>query len=417
MNPRMKKASSGPVTISYLQEHRVSLRWQEVVAIGLEVAEVFQRSGKRSLPREQNIELTPGGAFKLLRGRTHAGSPVSSLAAMLSSMLPKDRPTQLRLVLSTAGPDTASSKSMNEFIEALQYFERPGRRATLTEIYQRALEAPVLNEGESDETDEQKPRGQALRRRPKWLVPVAATLAVAVVATASVTLLETRSPGKITGPAGALRTAVTDAWNQAVKATAGMREAAAEDLSSVVDRVREVTEEMKDSANERLDEEETESSVKDAEDAGPSTSRRRPTGQAPLAELPAEPTTVVVDAEEAPVALDPEPASDDAVVAGEGELLMAAVFDSSHVNVTPPVTERVQLSVVGEKQPWNETGGIVEAIVSEAGEVERVRLVSEPRSIHQSMLLSAIKTWRFRPARREGTAVRYRHLISVAVHR
>ncbi len=88
-----ERTSTGPVNMTYLQERRGLLRWQEVVALGLEIAEVFEQSGKRALPREQNLELTEGGTVKLLRGRTHSGSAVSALARTLSSMLPKDRPS------------------------------------------------------------------------------------------------------------------------------------------------------------------------------------------------------------------------------------------------------------------------------------------------------------------------------------
>ena len=50
----------------------------------------------------------------------------------------------------------------------------------------------------------------------------------------------------------------------------------------------------------------------------------------------------------------------------------------------------------------------VELVVSSSGEVESVKLVTEQAGVGPSMMLSAIKAWRFRPATRDGEPVRYR---------
>ncbi|MEE8131174.1 MAG: energy transducer TonB, partial [Vicinamibacterales bacterium] len=96
-------------------------------------------------------------------------------------------------------------------------------------------------------------------------------------------------------------------------------------------------------------------------------------------------------------------------------LIPAAVFDSRDVNVTPPVTLRLNLPSLGEDDLAQ--AGVVETIVSASGEVEKVRLVSPPQSVHEAMILSAIKTWRFRPAMKDGQPVRYRHLIPISLPR
>ena len=68
---------------------------------------------------------------------------------------------------------------------------------------------------------------------------------------------------------------------------------------------------------------------------------------------------------------------------------------------------------LAEARPGDGRVGVVEAIVSAAGEVEKVKLLSPHRSYHQAMILSAVKTWRFEPAVMDGDAVRYRYLIPV----
>ncbi len=94
----------------------------------------------------------------------------------------------------------------------------------------------------------------------------------------------------------------------------------------------------------------------------------------------------------------------------------SALFYSTDVNVTPPVTLRLRVPTLADPAS-SETVGVVEAIVSATGDVEKVKLLSPPESIHQSMILSAIKTWRFRPATKDGQPVRYRQLIPVAMPR
>ena len=417
-----ERTSTGPVNMTYLQERRGLLRWQEVVALGLEIAEVFEQSGKRALPREQNLELTEGGTVRLLRGRTHSGSAVTALARTLSSMLPKDRPTQLRLVLSTAGPDSASSKSMSEFVEALKYFERPGRRAVLAEVHQRALETPVPDD--TQETVEAATDVPRTRKRPRWLVPAAAVLVLASVGLGSVSMFEQVAPGKVTDRLSALRAAATGAWSRVMEETEWMREAAAEDLSNVVDKVKAVTSEVKDAANERLGDDGDTPSDTDPAGEGPRVSKRDVARSQPQVMARADRPVPAANKNAAPDVIQTEPAVDVVVFGGEGgegaengnaHLMASVLFDSSDINVTPPVTLRLQIPTVDARATWRQSPGIVEAIISESGDVEKVRLVSPPESIHQSMILSAIKTWRFRPARKDGTTVRYRQLIPVAI--
>ena len=50
----------------------------------------------------------------------------------------------------------------------------------------------------------------------------------------------------------------------------------------------------------------------------------------------------------------------------------------------------------------------VEILVSAAGEVETVKLLSPGVGPGSAMMLSAVKTWIFQPATRAGQPVRYR---------
>ena len=57
---------------------------------------------------------------------------------------------------------------------------------------------------------------------------------------------------------------------------------------------------------------------------------------------------------------------------------------------------------------------LIELVISPLGTVESVKLIGDPRNVHDSMLLSAAKAWVFRPAVKDGVPVRYRKTVSVA---
>ena len=149
------------------------------------------------MSRYESLALTIGGAVEFLRGRTQSGHAVSALARMFNSFLPSDRPTQLRLLMSTAGPDSLAYKSVAEFVEALKYFEGPGRRNVLFGIHERALTASVRAKNykprRSDSTPNKK--GQARLRRP-LLVPAFVLVLLAEVAGGASRMKRTQ-PGSI----------------------------------------------------------------------------------------------------------------------------------------------------------------------------------------------------------------------------
>ena len=404
-------SSDGPVTVASLLECRVALSWQEGVAIVLEVAEVFERSGKRSVPRYESLTLTPSGAVEFLRGRTQSGHAVSALARTLNSLLPSDRPTQLRLLVSTAGPDASSYKSVGEFVEALKYFERPGRRNVLSGIHERALTAPVRagNDDLRPSDSTAKKKGQTRRRSP-FLVPAVVVVLLAAVA-GGASLMKQTQPGSAFEQTEPLQSLASDVWRTALAATVEFRKSASHDLSIVLEKMRAATENM---VSERVGVTE----AGDASDAESSSSGARLA--APSPDL--DPGAGAVDVGPAvfnrgKYSLGPDAVVITRVATVADPLVSAELFDSRNVDVTPPATVRLQLPTVADNAAWNEEAGVVEAIVSARGDVERVKLLSPPESVHQAMILSAIKTWRFRPAELHGLPVRYRQLIQVAIPR
>ena len=58
---------------------------------------------------------------------------------------------------------------------------------------------------------------------------------------------------------------------------------------------------------------------------------------------------------------------------------------------------------------------VLEMVIGTNGLVERVKLRSAPRNVHEFMFLSAAKAWQFEPARLRGIPVRYLHTIGLTL--
>ena len=421
-----KKNSNGSVTVAYLLERQVALSWQEAVAIGLEAAEMTERSGRGAVPAYQNIELKSGGTLGFMRGRVEAGDPVSSLAMTLNALLPNDRPTQLRLLLSTAGPGSGTYKSIGEFVEALKYFERPGRRAQIAAVHARAVETPIAVAGAADRGASRITKKKPMSAGRRWAVAAVTVLAVGA---GTLAMAEKSEPGLVTGRVASMQTMAAEWWTSALEATSTVRAAAAEDFSTVAEHLDVVRTDL----TEDLDLFGTDTEAEADEGAGgvdgsasagdgvtenarsdaPPAGDTSPIAKPESADFEAVDDVVTPDENvaepSAPAATVVEPA----VRVADRPLMAATLFDESDVNVTPPTTVRVQLPERAAAGSGDDRVGVVEAIVSATGEVERVKLLSPHRSYHQAMILSAVKTWRFQPAVMDGDAVRYRYLIPV----
>jgi hypothetical protein len=92
------------------------------------------------------------------------------------------------------------------------------------------------------------------------------------------------------------------------------------------------------------------------------------------------------------------------------------IYSNADPGVTLPVSVYPRFS---PDPPGIDVTGrmILELTISDVGLVERVRTVTIPRNIHEFMLLSAAKAWRFEPARVAGHAVRFRHLMAIPAMR
>jgi hypothetical protein len=89
------------------------------------------------------------------------------------------------------------------------------------------------------------------------------------------------------------------------------------------------------------------------------------------------------------------------------------VFTRQDADVEPPVLRYPQLTPPAPVSPSREAAvNRVEVIVMPDGTVERIRFVDGPIRMADVLLVQAVKTWTFTPARKDGEPVRYQTVIS-----
>jgi hypothetical protein len=104
----------------------------------------------------------------------------------------------------------------------------------------------------------------------------------------------------------------------------------------------------------------------------------------------------------------------DAVAMDGGTLPDSTIYSSASRGVAPPVAVRPQLpqQLTGDRKL--EDLGRIELIVLENGTVESVKLLGDRPAVYDAMMLSAAKAWEFRPALKDGRAVKYRKVVWMA---
>jgi TonB family protein len=91
------------------------------------------------------------------------------------------------------------------------------------------------------------------------------------------------------------------------------------------------------------------------------------------------------------------------------------IYTTTDAAVIPPVLVRPVLPKYPPPSLAEDQIGSIEVLVDEQGDVDQVRLISPANRFHERMLMSAAKTWKFRPAFKDGHPVRYRTRIRVTL--
>ena len=370
------------VPLSDVLSRQVALAWTEAVAVIAELCAVVVRDGgpDASIPDPLHILLTPDGAVTIRSdgpGASQGTTPGRLLHALLA---PTEPPAPLRLFVSVA-ISSDRYDSVATFGEALGYYEAPGRGQLIQAAYRRAVAAPLAP---ADATPPPVPESTTTTSSdkvarsgvPTWAVAAgAAALVSASVAALWFSGLIPSSSGNAAPPGGDTAVAVAPAKEKA----ATTRGAAGRNSSSDT--------RQRSSASD---------SPRSSEANGAPLVRLTDKANFLLPNTGASPDDAGTPATASPAGAEPS-----------GE----AVYSSASSGVEPPVPIS-PLPATG-LNPTVESTGTIELLVNEEGNVANVRLVSSPSRMQPMMLLSAAKTWKFRPAVRDGRPVKYRLRVNV----
>jgi hypothetical protein len=395
---------------------RLSLTWYEGVSIVRDVADrmteiVATSVTSVTVPELREVLLSEDGRISVV-GATRTDEPVRRLGQLLQALLAEsESPVQLRLVISQATSPTPTYRSIRELSDALAYFERPRRGTVLQALYARAMTAPAGQELDRSRTlDSLAPlpatHPQTVERTklrsvaPQVKTSLRFTAFVAVVVLAGAAgLYSARMWGARMWGVGLGRGARSDVSKIAERASDRVGSAVLAGVSAVTDRL----------GLGRL--------VR-ADAAAAPRSPASPAAKRHVAAPPLEPASLVdrvptdgvtAVADSTPTDGVPKSPTDEPATSPD-QTLYAAGADG----VSPPVGVGPQL--LRELPSTINTDDVrrIELVVATDGTVESVKLLGPERNVHDAMLLSVVKAWRFHPALRNGVPVRFRKTFSVA---
>lgn len=392
--------------LSDLLGRGIVIEWYEAVALVREVSDrVVDTSGGLDVPELHQIELTDEGRISL-SGATRTDEPVRRLGQLLQAALADaDPPVQLRLVVSQATSPAPVFGSVRLYSEALAYFERPDRAGVLRGLYARAAAVPAP-ERELDATLDMIAPLQhaepvtATRPTTQFRTPWRALALMAAIILLAVGAAAYWKYGA-TGPR-------PDVSVMAVKATDAVGTALVTGLSAVSERV----------GLGRLASSDPSGAVPPAKPVA-TTARSVPSvSRKPVRQRETARAFQAFD-------IDPVPALDQSVRGGPevAASLMAqpsaaadepapdsTVYSVSDTVVVPPLGLRPQLPRALPENVDNKSLAQIELIVLPDGSVNSVKLLGH-RNVLDSMLLSAVKAWQFKPALKNGRPVTYRKTV------
>ena len=376
--PRAESLRS--VDLARLLARQTPIVWFEAVAIVQELcAEVVARGPERDLrvPELTEIAITPEGGIEL-RGDGPAGqAPVPRTARVLLTLLAEAQtlPVQLRLLALQEVSPAPSCPSLREFSTRLELFERPGRSTVVRSVYERFQKLPALEaEVAKDATAPPLPRRLSPAWRKSARVQAGVGLAAVVVVVTTALWLWPRPDGL---GAGDRRGPVT----RAVSATADTVARTSGSGLNTVARWFGLAATDRPTA--------TAPAEPASVDAGPTSAPSRMT--APRTARPVEP-----------------PRAAETTAKGQPPSTDTTVYSPVDTEIVPPEFVRSRLPKDPPPGVRSEDLPEVEVIISATGEVESVKLVTQPVRVLSAMMLSAVKNWRFQPATRDGQPVRYR---------
>jgi hypothetical protein len=384
------------IPLNELKAPAVGCVWHEVAALVLDAATALDEQPASDLADLSAITLSEEGYVALPSGSERPW-PVLQLAGLLQLLLVDvPAPDALRAIAPRylSSPPTESSRE--SFLADLARFERPDRTGVLSQLAARAasvdrtVDGPLTLAQLASRVREQEaavaaaPATRKADGRRRGVLTVVA-IALAGATAAFVALAYIAAPPR---PQGAEPQTV-----------AARVEAGAAELVAAAARVLRPEPAPAPAAA-------PETATKPAARPGAARKRTAPRQAAadPVVSLRWVEQESQTSAPEPDAVPEPAPAPRDAVV-----------YTSADADVTPAALLRPHLpSEPPSSVPPDEVGAL-ELIVTETGQVAHVTLISAASRYQERMLVAAAKTWRFRPATKDGRAVRFRARVRITV--
>jgi TonB family protein len=390
--PRPRRASARGAALSQVLARQTPIEWFEAVAIVQDLCSLLLEgppSGGRGVPANEDIAILPEGQVELL-AEGPADAPAVRVARLLHSLAEGTAlPVQLRLLVLQELSPTPGCASVLEFSTRLALYERPGRAAMIRAVYERFTRLPPRQAERVAAAAAAPAARAAVARDPWWRKRAVVMVGGAVASLLVLYVLGSWLWGIVAPPStGApdTRGTVARAVGDAGASVAGAATESARTVSSWF-------------GAEPGPARSSEPAVEPVE-VVPQPSGSAPRRPQPVAAKPAPVAAPAGRAEEPrPVSADPN------------------VFSAANADVVPPALERSRLPSSPPPGVRSEDLPEVEVVVSPQGQVESVKLLTPGAGVLPSMMLSAIKNWKFEPATRNGEAVRYRLRMRLTNHR
>ena len=392
------------VTLADVIAAKTPLGWFEAVAIVQELCEAVLARGPADdlrVPELKHIALTSEGAVMLLADGPSGHSPVQRTGLVLLALTPEaELPMQLRLLVLEEVSPRPRLKSLNDLHRELEFFERPDRQSIVREVHdrvhhrstaaavERVVPPPLL------EPPPPRRHHHWWRRRS---VRAGSAIVLAVL-TAAVAFWAWPRPEAqwLRTNVGRFYQASLETGRKAVAAVQNEAEAAKWKLGIRPREPEPPVLVLADAEPRRTAE------------FGQNITMERGVPPPEIQPFQLAKTPLAGGAPD-PIAAEPVSPTETRGAAPD----QGAVFSSADSGVVPP-------ELIGIRLPTRPPPGVesqelpeYELVVSAAGLVESVKLVSTSPGIHAGMELSAIKAWRFEPATRDGQPVRYRLRVRV----
>jgi len=433
MTEREDSAASGePVQLSSLVARGLRFEWHEAVAVVQGVGDLMRGAEAWEsdvVPDADHIWLRSNGEMTVAPGTKRTGGSasqsVSALARLLLSLVDEAQlPVQLRLVALSANSPTPPYANAEEFSRAVAYFERPGRPAAIRDLYRRghALPAEAVTPGAVRTAPSEQAKQAPPRPRRRAVVVIAATALAVIAAGVALWWFLGRPPLTRLSSVGGQASAKVSRGLTAAKevlvssAVAAWERVAGTQTQPEASPAAEPTQVTAQTARRGAARPGT------ARSQGPAASAAQAGSSPTVTELPipsipefrafdlATPVTTppgnVAPATGTPTSTSRQARVDEQLAVPTADS-PGPVYTSADQEVVPPTPVRPKLPTVLPSGTRLDALSIMDLLISENGDVVSVRLVPPARDVREAMMLSAAKAWRFAPATRNGTAVRY----------